>query len=55
VLVEPEERRVRIRHSRTRSAYTVFYGTRTQRTREDAERQATALCAVLNALKAKRS
>jgi hypothetical protein len=33
---------------------TVYYGTRTERTREDAEEHATALCAVLNALKAKR-
>ena len=54
VLLEPEQRRVRVRHQRTRSACTIFYGTRTQRTREDAERHATAICAVLNALKAKR-
>jgi hypothetical protein len=32
----------------------VYYGTRTERTQEDAEIQAMALCAVLNALKAKR-
>lgn len=32
----------------------VYYGTRTERTLEDAEQQATALCAVLNALRAKR-
>jgi hypothetical protein len=45
---------VRVRHARTRSTHTIFYGTRTERTREDAEEYATALCAVLNALKAKR-
>jgi hypothetical protein len=54
VLIEPEARRVRVRHARTRSAHTIFYGTRTQRSREDAEAYATALCAVLNALKEKR-
>lgn len=54
VLVEPESRRVRVRHNRTASAYTIFYGTRTERTRDDAETYATAMCAVLNALKAKR-
>ena len=54
VLIEPESRRVRVRHARTRSAHTIFYGTRTQRTKEDAERYATALCALLNALKERR-
>jgi hypothetical protein len=34
--------------------HRVFYGTRTKRTQEDATAQATALCAVLNAFKAKR-
>ena len=54
VLVEPESRRVRVRHARTRSAHTIFYGTRTERTKEDAETYATALCALLNALKERR-
>ena len=54
VTVEPEQRRVRVRNGRTGSAYTVFYGTRTERTKEEAEAHATAFCAVLNALKAKR-
>ena len=54
VLVEPESRRVRVRHARTRSAHTIFYGTRTERTNEDAETYATALCALLNALKERR-
>jgi hypothetical protein len=54
VLVEPERRRVRVVRRRSKSAYTIFYGTRTERTLEDAEQYATALCAVLNALKAKR-
>jgi hypothetical protein len=54
LLIEPERRRVRVRHSWTKSTYTVFYGTRTQRTREDAEVLATALCATLNALKTRR-
>ncbi len=54
VLVEPDQRRVRVKNGRSGSVYTVFYGTRTERTKEDAEAQATAFCAVLNALKAKR-
>jgi hypothetical protein len=54
LVIEPEKRRVRVIRRRSKSAYTVFYGTRTERTLEDAERYATALCAVLNALKAKR-
>jgi hypothetical protein len=54
LVVEPERRRVRVVRRRSKATYTVFYGTRTERTLEDAERYATALCAVLNALKAKR-
>jgi hypothetical protein len=50
----PERRCFLVRHQRTGSKHTVFYGTRTERTVEDAAEQATALCAVLNALKAKR-
>ncbi len=55
ILLEPEKRRYRVVHSRTKSSYTVFYGTRTQRSVEAAEVHATALCAALNAIKAKRA
>jgi hypothetical protein len=54
VLARPRRRAYLIEHRRTRSRLTIYYGTRTERTREDAEQQATAVCAVLNALKAKR-
>ncbi len=54
VLAQPERRAFVIEHRRSASTHTVFYGTRTERTRAMAEEQATALCAVLNALKAKR-
>lgn len=54
VLARPERRSFVVEHRRTKSHLIVYYGTRTERTREDAEEQATALCAVLNALKAKR-
>jgi hypothetical protein len=54
VLPRPERRSFVIEHRRTRSRMTVFYGTRTERTLEDAEAHAIAMCAVLNALKAKR-
>jgi hypothetical protein len=54
ILPRPEERSYQVQHRRTRSTLTIYYGTRTERTREDAEEQATAVCAVLNALKAKR-
>ncbi|HTK48585.1 MAG TPA: hypothetical protein VL328_11485 [Gemmatimonadaceae bacterium] len=54
VLPRPERRCFLVEHRRTRSRMTVFYGTRTERTIEDAEAHATAMCAVLNALKAKR-
>jgi hypothetical protein len=47
-------RSVNIRHTRNGHVHRVFYGTRTKRTQEDATAQATALCAVLNAFKAKR-
>jgi hypothetical protein len=45
---------VQVVHQRTGSKHTIYYGTRTERTREEADTYATALCAVLNALKAKR-
>jgi hypothetical protein len=54
LLARPERRCYQVRHQRTRSLHTIYYGTRTERTREAAEEQATAMCAVLNALKAKR-
>lgn len=54
VLFEPEKRRYRIRHNRTASSCIVYYGTRTQRKIEEAEVHATAICATLNALKARR-
>jgi hypothetical protein len=54
VLARPRRRSYLVEHRRTKSRLTIYYGTRTERTREDAEQQATAVCAVLNALKAKR-
>ena len=54
VTARPERRCYVVEHRRTRSKQVIYYGTRTQRTAEDAEVHATALCAVLNALKAKR-
>ena len=54
IVVEPKRRRVRVVRRGNTSTYTIFYGTRTERTVEDAEQYATAMCAVLNALKAKR-
>jgi hypothetical protein len=54
LVFRPERRCYQLRHRRTRSTHTIYYGTRTERTREDAEQYAIALCALLNALKAKR-
>lgn len=54
LIPKPENRCFQVRHQRTGSKHTVYYGTRTERKLEDAEAHATALCAVLNALKAKR-
>ena len=54
VFPRPERRCFLIEHRRTRSRLTVYYGTRTERTRKSAEEHAVAVCAVLNALKAKR-
>ncbi len=50
----PGRRCFLVQNQRTKSRHAIFYGTRTRRTIDDAERHATALCAVLNALKAKR-
>ena len=47
-------RSINVQHRRSRFIHRVYYGTRTERTQEDAEIQATALCALLNVLKAKR-
>ncbi|MEP6731113.1 MAG: hypothetical protein ABJE10_10770 [bacterium] len=47
-------RAVLVKNSKSGYSHKVYYGTRTKRTQEDAEIQATALCALLNALKAKR-
>ncbi len=47
-------RSINVQHRRSKYVHRVYYGTRTERSEEDAERQAIALCAVLNALKAKR-
>ena len=47
-------RAINIQHKRSKFIHRVYYGTRTERTEEDAMIQATALCAVLNAVKAKR-
>lgn len=54
VLPRPKRRCFLVEHRRTRSRLTVYYGTRTERTVEDAEAHAIAVCAVFNALKAKR-
>ncbi|HEV7992517.1 MAG TPA: hypothetical protein VGP25_11875 [Gemmatimonadaceae bacterium] len=54
VTAHPERRCFVVDHRRTKSKQVIYYGTRTQRTVEDAETHATALCAVLNALNAKR-
>ncbi len=47
-------RAVLVKNGRSGYSHKVYYGTRTRRTLEDAEVQATAMCAILNALKAKR-
>jgi hypothetical protein len=55
-LVVPDlaRRSINVLHRRSKYVHRVYYGTRTERTQEDAETQAVALCAILNALKAKR-
>jgi len=54
VVPDVRSRSINVRHQRSRFIHRVYYGTRTERTQEEAEIQATALCAVLNALKSKR-
>ena len=54
VVPDLRNRAVLVKNARSGYAHKVYYGTRTNRTLEDAEIQAIALCAVLNALKAKR-
>ena len=54
VVPDIRNRSINVRHQRSRYIHRVYYGTRTERTQEEAEAQATALCAVLNILKAKR-
>ena len=48
------DRSVLVKNTKSGFSHKVYYGTRTKRTQEDAEAQATALCALMNALKAKR-
>jgi hypothetical protein len=54
VVPDIANRSINVRHRKSCYIHRVYYGTRTERTQEDAEIQAMALCAVLNALKAKR-
>lgn len=54
VIPDLANRSINLRHKKSAYVHRVYYGTRTERTQEDAETQATAMCAVLNALKAKR-
>jgi hypothetical protein len=54
VVPDIRNRSINVRHQRSRYIHRVYYGTRTERTQEEAEAQATALCAILNLLKAKR-
>jgi hypothetical protein len=54
VVPDLANRSVNVRNRRSKFIHRVYYGTRTERTLDDAERQAVALCAVLNTLKAKR-
>lgn len=54
VVPDIARRGVRIKNTRSGYSHTIFYGTRTKRTLEEAEVQAIAMCAVLNLLKAKR-
>ena len=54
VFPDISNRAILVKNTRSNFSHKVYFGTRTERTQEDAEIQATALCAVLNALKAKR-
>ena len=52
--LDVKSRAVLVHNSQSGFRHKVYYGTRTERTQEDAEIQAIALCAVLNVCKAKR-
>ena len=54
VMPDLANRSINIKHRKSGYLHRVYYGTRTERTQEDAETQAVALCAVLNLLKSKR-
>ena len=54
IIADARDRSIKVQHSRNRFIHRVYYGTRTGRTQDDALIQATALCAVLNAVRAKR-
>ena len=54
VVADLSNRAVLVKNGRSGYSHKVYYGTRTKRTLEDAEVQAVAMCAILNALKAKR-
>ena len=54
VVPDLSNRAVLVKNARSGFAHRVYFGTRTERTEDGAVTQATALCAVLNALKAKR-
>ena len=47
-------RSINLQHRTSSYIHRIYYGTRTERTQEDAEIQAVAMAALLNALKAKR-
>ena len=53
-ILDVRNRAVLVRNTRSRFVHKVYYGTRTERTEEEALVQATAICALMNALKAKR-
>ena len=54
VAQDVSNRAVLVKNSKSGFSHKVYYGTRTKRTQDDAEMQATAMCAILNLLKAKR-
>lgn len=54
VVPDISNRAILVKNSKSGFGHKVYFGTRTERTQEDAEIQATALCAILNLLKAKR-
>lgn len=54
VVPDLSNRAILVKNGRSGYSHKVYYGTRTKRKLEDAEVQAVAMCAILNALKAKR-